>query len=179
MKPSFAHQDDAAIRFAITSCSMGPMLIAASAKGVCAILLGDDPAALTRDLRRRFPGATLVEADGSDDEPLRGLVARVIDLIETPAAHCDVALDVRGTPFQRRVWRALQSIPAGATATYTDIARRIGEPRAVRAVAQACGANPIAVAIPCHRVIRSDGSLSGYRWGTDRKRALLRREAAR
>lgn len=173
-----AHCGAAAIRYAITTCSMGSILIAASAKGVCAILLGDEAEAMTRDLRRRFPGVTLTEADGSDNEPLRALVAQVIHLIETPASHCDVALDVRGTPFQRRVWRALRAIPAGTTATYTDIARRIGEPRAVRAVAQACGANPIAVAIPCHRVIRSDGSLSGYRWGTDRKRILLRREAA-
>lgn len=180
LKPSVttlpAH-DDTTIRFAITACSLGPLLVAATAKGVCAILFGDDAKTMTHELQRRFAGVTLIQVTGSSAGTLSELLRQVVALVETPAAHGDFALDIRGgTPFQRRVWRALQSIPAGDTASYTDIARRIGEPRAVRAVAQACGANPLAVAIPCHRVVRSDGALSGYRWGTDRKRTLLQRE---
>jgi AraC family transcriptional regulator of adaptative response/methylated-DNA-[protein]-cysteine methyltransferase len=165
----------ASIRFAVGRCSLGSVLVAATDTGVCAILLGDDPDALERDLQRRFPNAQMV---GGDDE-FAGVVARVVGFIETPAAGLDLPLDVRGTAFQQRVWQELRTIPAGATASYTDIAKRIGAPKAARGVAQACAANPIAVAVPCHRVVRSDGGLSGYRWGVERKRALLDREAIR
>jgi AraC family transcriptional regulator of adaptative response/methylated-DNA-[protein]-cysteine methyltransferase len=161
------------IFFTIGECSLGSVLVAQSAHGVCSILMGEDPARLTQDLRHRFPKANLVAGVDGQEE----LVAQVAGLIEKPGARLDLPLDVRGTAFQRLVWDALQRIPPGSTATYTDIARQIGTPGAVRAVAQACGANALAVAIPCHRVIRNDGSLSGYRWGVERKRALLAREA--
>lgn len=164
---------DTAIRFAVGECSLGSILVAASARGVCAILLGDDPDALARDLQDRFPRADLI---GGDREFER-LVAQVVGLVEAPVRGLDLPLDVRGTAFQQRVWQALRAIPAGATATYAEIAERIGLPQSVRAVAQACGANPVAVAIPCHRVVRSDGGLAGYRWGVERKRALLERES--
>jgi AraC family transcriptional regulator, regulatory protein of adaptative response / methylated-DNA-[protein]-cysteine methyltransferase len=164
----------AEIHFAIGGCSLGSVLVAKSEKGVCAILMGDDPKALARDLQARFPKASLL----ADHAQLRPLLTKVGRFIEAPAGGLDFPLDARGTPFQRRVWRALGKIPAGSTASYTDIARRIGAPNSVRAVAQACGANAIAVAIPCHRVVRNDGALSGYRWGVGRKRALLEREAA-
>jgi AraC family transcriptional regulator of adaptative response/methylated-DNA-[protein]-cysteine methyltransferase len=164
---------DTEIRFAIGECSLGSILVATSARGVCAILLGDDPGELARDLQDRFPRATLL---GGDAE-FEGLVAKVVGLVEAPGVGLDLPLDVRGTAFQQRVWRALRRIPAGATASYADIARRIGSPKSVRAVAQACAENALAVAIPCHRVVRSDGGLSGYRWGVERKRALLDREA--
>jgi AraC family transcriptional regulator, regulatory protein of adaptative response / methylated-DNA-[protein]-cysteine methyltransferase len=160
------------IKFAVGECSLGSILVAQSEKGVCAILLGDDPDELARDLQDRFPRATLLGGDVEFEK----LVAMVVGLVEAPRAGLQLPLDVRGTAFQRRVWQALREIPPGTTATYTDIARRIGMPNAVRAVAQACGANAIAVAVPCHRVIRTDGSLSGYRWGVERKRALLDRE---
>jgi AraC family transcriptional regulator, regulatory protein of adaptative response / methylated-DNA-[protein]-cysteine methyltransferase len=173
-KHAVAHEP-AEIKYAVERCSLGVIVVAASEKGVCAILLGDDPTALVRDLNARFPGTRVVKAEGS----LGGLVAKVVKFVESPNTSVDVPLDARGTQFQQRVWLALQKIPAGATATYTDIATEIGAPRSVRAVAQACGANPIAVAIPCHRVVRSDGGLSGYRWGVERKRALLAREGAR
>jgi len=163
------------IHFAVGQCSLGAVLVAATEKGVCAIFLGDDPDALVRNLQDRFPAAQLV---GGDAE-FEGTVAAVIGFIETPAAGLDLPLDVRGTAFQQRVWQALRTIPAGQTTTYTDIAQRIGAPQSVRAVAGACAANPIAVAVPCHRVVRSDGGLSGYRWGVERKRALLDREAIR
>jgi AraC family transcriptional regulator of adaptative response/methylated-DNA-[protein]-cysteine methyltransferase len=163
---------DAEILFAIGACSLGAILVAASRKGVCSILIGDDPAALARDLQDRFPRAELVGADAEFER----LVARVVGLIEAPGKRADLPLDVRGTAFQHRVWAALKDIPAGSTASYTEIAKRIGEPKAVRAVAGACAANPVAVAIPCHRVVKSDGSSSGYRWGVARKRALLDRE---
>jgi AraC family transcriptional regulator of adaptative response/methylated-DNA-[protein]-cysteine methyltransferase len=140
---------------------------------VCAILLGDDPEALVRDLQDRFPRATLIGADPEFER----LVAQVVGLVESPGLSLDLPLDVRGTAFQQRVWQALREIPAGATVTYGEIAARIGAPRSVRAVAGACAANPLAVAIPCHRVVRTDGTLSGYRWGVERKRALLQREA--
>ena len=164
----------AQIRFAIGQCSLGAILTAQSEKGVCAILLGDDPDALLRDLQDRFPTARLIGGDVDYEQ----WMAKVVGLIEAPALGLDLPLDVRGTAFQQRVWRALQAIPAGSTASYLDIARQIGAPRAVRAVAQACAANSLAVAIPCHRVVRQDGGLSGYRWGVERKRALLRREGA-
>jgi len=165
----------ASMRFAVGECSLGSILVAATEKGVCAICLGDDPDALVRELQDRFPNARLVGGDGEFER----VVARVVGLVEAPALGLDLPLDVRGTAFQQRVWQALGGIPAGSTASYTDIASRIGAPKAVRAVAGACAANPIAVAIPCHRVVRSDGALSGYRWGVERKRALLGREAAR
>ena len=163
------------IRFAIGQCTLGAILVAATPRGVCAILLGDDHAALMHDLERRFPHARLVGADASFER----LVAHVVVLVEQPGLGTELQLDIRGTAFQQRVWQALRQIPAGKTASYTEIARRIGEPRAVRAVAQACAANSLAVAIPCHRVVRTDGDLSGYRWGVERKRALLDREAGR
>ncbi len=164
---------EAEIRFAVGQSSLGAILVARSERGVCAILLGDEPADLVRELEDRFPLATLI---GGDAE-FEGLVARVVGLVERPEVGLDLPLDVRGTAFQRRVWQALREIPAGTTASYTEIARRIGSPKAVRAVAQACAGNPLAVAIPCHRVVRQDGGLSGYRWGVERKQELLRREA--
>jgi AraC family transcriptional regulator of adaptative response/methylated-DNA-[protein]-cysteine methyltransferase len=161
------------IRFAIGECSLGSILVAQSGRGICAILLGDDPEALARDLQDRFPKANLIGGDRGFEK----LVARVVGLVEAPALGLDLPLDVRGTAFQQRVWQALRKIRPGATASYGDIAARIGSPRAVRAVAQACAANALAIAIPCHRVVRSDGAVSGYRWGVERKRALLQREA--
>ena len=162
------------IRFAAAECSLGSILVAATDKGVCAILLGDDPDALARELQDRFPKAEL----SGGGETFERWVAEVIGLVEAPGRGLDLPLDIGGTAFQQRVWAALRAIPAGTTATYAEIARAIGEPAAVRAVAQACGANRLAVAIPCHRVVRSDGSLSGYRWGVERKRDLLAREKA-
>jgi AraC family transcriptional regulator, regulatory protein of adaptative response / methylated-DNA-[protein]-cysteine methyltransferase len=162
------------VRFAVGECSLGSILVAQSARGVCAILLGDDPNGLVRDLQDRFPRATLVGGDARFEE----LVARVVGFVEAPALGLDLPLDVRGTAFQQRVWRALRAIPAGTTVSYADLAAKIGSRSSVRAVAQACAANPLAVAIPCHRVVRRDGSLSGYRWGVERKRALLEREGA-
>lgn len=164
---------DTEIRFAVGECSLGSILVAASVRGVCAILLGDDPDALARDLQDRFPRATLVGGDVAFER----LVAKVVGFVEAPRLGLDLPLDVRGTAFQQRVWQALRRIPAGETASYTEIARRIGAPKAVRAVAGACAANALAVAIPCHRVVRNDGGLAGYRWGVERKRALIEREA--
>lgn len=161
------------IRFAVGECSLGSILVAQSERGICAILLGDDADALTRDLQDQFPQANLIGGDAEFEQ----LVAQVVGFIEAPALGLDLPLDVRGTAFQQRVWQALRKIPVGTTATYTDIARKIGAPHAVRAVAQACGANALAVAIPCHRVVRRDGALAGYRWGVERKRTLLEREA--
>jgi len=164
---------NAEIRFAIGACSLGAILVAASKKGVCAILIGDDPDALARDLADRFPRAELI----GDDGEFEALVAKVVGLVEAPRSALDLPLDVRGTAFQHRVWAALKDIPPGSTATYADIAQAIGAPKAVRAVAGACAANMLAVAIPCHRVVRTNGALSGYRWGVERKRTLLNREA--
>ena len=164
----------AGIRFAVGECSLGAILVAATGKGVCAILLGDDPDALVRDLQDRFPKAHLIGADAAFER----LVATVVGFVEAPARGLDLPLHVRGTALQQRVWQALRRIPSGSTASYAEIAQRIGQPKAVRAVAQACASNPIAVAIPCHRVVRTDGALSGYRWGVERKRALLERERA-
>jgi AraC family transcriptional regulator of adaptative response/methylated-DNA-[protein]-cysteine methyltransferase len=161
------------IRFAIGECSLGSILVAATQKGICAVQLGDDPALLIKELQDRFPKATLRGADADFER----WVAEVIGLVEAPAGGLGLPLDVRGSAFQHRVWQALRGIPPGSTATYAEIARRIGAPSAVRAVASACAANPAAVAIPCHRVVRTDGSLSGYRWGVERKRALLERES--
>ncbi|MDB5369068.1 MAG: putative methylated-DNA--protein-cysteine methyltransferase transcription regulator [Roseomonas sp.] len=161
------------LRFAIGQCSLGAILVASSARGVAAILIGDDPDALARDLQDRFPNADLIGADAS----FEALVAQVVGFVEAPHIGLDLPLDVRGTAFQQRVWQALRDIPPGTTVTYTGLAARIGAPKAVRAVAGACAANALAVAIPCHRVIRHDGALSGYRWGVERKRDLLAREA--
>lgn len=165
-------RDDNAVefRFATGTCSLGHILVAESGKGVCAILFGDSSGTMVRDLQERFPQAKLTGGD-------KGRLDDVIRLVEEPASEPDFPLDPRGTAFQQQVWKALQEIPACKTASYMDVAKRIGAPEAVRAVAQACGANPIAVAIPCHRVVRSDGGLSGYRWGVDRKRRLLNKEA--
>jgi AraC family transcriptional regulator of adaptative response/methylated-DNA-[protein]-cysteine methyltransferase len=162
----------AEIRFAVGECSLGSILVAQSKKGVCAILLGDDPDTLVHDLQDRFPQAALVGGDGSFEQ----LIARVVGLVEAPAIGLDLPMDIRGTAFQQRVWQALRKIPAGSTASYADIAARIGARGSARAVAGACAANPLAVAIPCHRVVKSDGTVSGYRWGVERKRTLLERE---
>lgn len=161
------------IRFAIGECFLGSILVARSDRGVCAILLGDDADELARELQDRFPRANLIGGDADFEQ----LVSRVVGFVEAPGIGLDLPLDVRGTAFQQRVWQALREIPAGATASYTEIARRLGSPNSVRAVAQACAANALAVAIPCHRVVRHDGGLSGYRWGVERKRALLERES--
>jgi len=163
----------ATIRFAVGECSLGSVLVAASPAGVCAIFLGDDPDALARDLQDRFPKARITAGDAAFDR----WVAEVVGLVEQPALGLGLPLDIRGSAFQLRVWEALRRIPPGSTASYSEVAAQVGRPKAVRAVAQACAANPIAVAIPCHRVVRRDASLSGYRWGVERKVELLRREA--
>lgn len=168
------HGDDESIRYAVHASSLGSVLVAASGRGVRAILLGDDPAALLADARGRFPRAALVEGVG----PFDRTAAEVVACVEEPGRALALPLDPGGTAFQRQVWAALRDIPPGATATYTQVAAAIGRPGSVRAVAGACGANPLAVAIPCHRVLRSDGGLSGYRWGVARKAELLRRERA-
>jgi AraC family transcriptional regulator, regulatory protein of adaptative response / methylated-DNA-[protein]-cysteine methyltransferase len=162
-----------AIHFAIGECSLGSILVAKSERGVCAVLIDDDPHLLVRDLQDRFPKADLIGGESGYED----LVAKIVGLVEKPGVGLDLPLDIRGTAFQQRVWKALQQIPVGSTASYVDIAKLIGMPKAARAVALACGANSLAVAIPCHRVIRNDGGLSGYRWGVERKRALLEREA--
>ncbi|MCP1173971.1 bifunctional DNA-binding transcriptional regulator/O6-methylguanine-DNA methyltransferase Ada [Ralstonia chuxiongensis] len=161
------------IRFAVGECSLGSILVAQSDRGICAILMGDDPDALVRDLQDTFRKAEFIGGDAGFED----LVARVVGLIEAPSIGLELPLDVRGTAFQERVWQALREVPPGSTTSYAEIAARIGAPKAVRAVAQACAANHIAVAIPCHRVIRRDGNTSGYRWGVERKLALLEREA--
>ena len=163
---------DTAIRFAVGECSLGSVLVAQSDKGICAILLGEDPEALVRDLQDRFPRANLLGGDAGFER----CVAEVVRCVDAPSTGLKLPLDVRGTVFQQKVWQALRRIPAGTTASYTEIARRIGAPQSARAVAQACAANALAVAIPCHRVVRRDGTLSGYRWGIERKRALLASE---
>jgi AraC family transcriptional regulator of adaptative response/methylated-DNA-[protein]-cysteine methyltransferase len=165
---------DEEIRFAIAETSLGALLVAASEKGVCAILMGDSPEKLLQDLQDRFTRARLVGGDAKFEK----LVAKVVGLVERPRKDLDLPLDIRGTAFQQRVWKALTTIPAGETASYADIARKIGKPSAVRAVAQACAANSLAIAIPCHRVVKTDGGLSGYRWGVARKQELLAREEA-
>jgi AraC family transcriptional regulator of adaptative response/methylated-DNA-[protein]-cysteine methyltransferase len=161
------------IRFAVGQCSLGAILVAATDKGICAIALGDDPSALVNDLQDRFSHSELVGGDTKFDK----LVAQVVGFVERPTTDCKLPLDVQGTAFQQRVWQLLCKIPCGKTATYAQIARQLGRPSAVRAVASAIAANPIAVAIPCHRVIRTSGALAGYRWGIDRKTALLRLES--
>jgi AraC family transcriptional regulator of adaptative response/methylated-DNA-[protein]-cysteine methyltransferase len=174
MKPSdYRNQgSNAVIHFALGECSLGAILVARSERGVCAILLDEDPQRLLADLQRRFARATLVGGDAAFET----WMAQVVGFVEAPRLGLDLPLDVRGTAFQQRVWKALGDIPPGSTASYAEIARRIGAPSAIRAVAGACAANALAVAIPCHRVVRSDGGLSGYRWGVERKKALLERE---
>jgi AraC family transcriptional regulator, regulatory protein of adaptative response / methylated-DNA-[protein]-cysteine methyltransferase len=162
------------IRFAVGQCSLGAILVAATSRGLCAIELDNDPQALVTSLQDRFPRAEFIGADRAFEK----LVAKVVAAVERPGTARALPLDIQGTAFQERVWQALRDIPAGTTASYRDIAAAIGAPSATRAVANACGANPVAVAIPCHRVVRTDGSLGGYRWGIERKRALLEREAA-
>lgn len=161
------------IRFASGQCALGALLVAHSACGLCAILLGDQPEALLDELRQRFPRDELIGGDADAER----LLAQVVGFVEAPRLGLDLPLDVRGTAFQQRVWQALRAIPPGSTVSYAELAERIGAPKAVRAVAGACAANALAVAIPCHRVVRSDGGLSGYRWGVERKRELLEREA--
>ncbi len=160
------------IRFAVAECTLGPILVAATDKGICSIQFGDDPDALVQDLETRFSKADLVGADPD----FESLVATVIGFVEAPGTTLDLPLDIQGTAFQEKVWAALQAIPPGQTASYAEIASAIGSPRAVRAVARACATNPVAVAIPCHRVVRKDGDLSGYRWGVERKRRLIELE---
>ncbi|SFB63858.1 bifunctional DNA-binding transcriptional regulator/O6-methylguanine-DNA methyltransferase Ada [Azotobacter beijerinckii] len=160
------------IRFALGQCSLGAILVAQSERGVCAIFLGDDPEALLRDLQERFSAAELIGGDAAFEQ----LVAEVVGFVEAPRLGLELPLDIRGTAFQQRVWAVLRQIPPGTTLSYAEVATLAGVPTAVRAVARACAANALAVAIPCHRVVRSDGGLSGYRWGVERKRALLERE---
>lgn len=162
------------IRFAIGECSLGSILVASSERGICAILLGDDPERLIQDLQDTFPQANLLGGDSVYEQ----LVALVVGFVESPTLGLDLPLDIRGTAFQQRVWQALRQVPIGETVSYSEIARRIGLPKSARAVAKACSTNHLAVAIPCHRVVKQDGSLSGYRWGVQRKRALLEREAS-
>jgi len=173
-RPSHRVADRTPIRFAIRRCSLGTALVAASDKGICCILLGDDADRLRRDLAHRFPDAEPISGDAAFAQAMRPVFA----CLDTPDAEWTMALDFGGTAFQQRVWRQLRRIPPGRTVSYADLARRIGMPGGARAVARACAANAIAVAVPCHRVVRSDGALSGYRWGVARKRALLAREAA-
>jgi len=162
------------IRFAIGNCSLGAILVAQSERGICAILLGDSANQLKQNLREQFPHAELI----SGDKGFADLVDKVIAFVEHPASGLELPLDIRGTAFQQRVWQALRKIPFGKKLSYSELARNIGSPQSTRAVAQACAANTLAVAIPCHRVVRSDGALSGYRWGIDRKQELLKREAS-
>lgn len=161
------------IYFALALCSLGTVLVAQSLIGVCAILLGDDPEKLLNDLQDKFPNAELIGGDINFEQ----VIADVVGFIEAPEIGFNLPLDIQGTVFQQRVWQALRDIPVGKTVSYSDIAKKIGNPKAVRAVASACGANMLAVAIPCHRVVRNNGQLSGYRWGIDRKQALLLKEA--
>lgn len=163
------------IRFAVGECSLGSVLVAATDVGLAAVLLGDSPEPLVEDLERRFPRATIVGADPGFDD----WVAQVVALVEHPERTLELPLDIRGTAFQRRVWEALRAVPPGTTTTYSALAEALSAPSSVRAIAGACAANPIAIAIPCHRVVRRDGDLAGYRWGIDRKRELLRRESSR
>ncbi len=161
------------VSFAMGHSSLGNVLVAATSRGVCAIFLGDDAEELIADLKHRFPRADLVAAD----ESFHQTVQQVVRLVQNPAAEAALPLDIQGTAFQQRVWQALRKIPRGSTATYSQVATSIGAATSSRAVAQACAANPLAVLIPCHRVVRTDGNLSGYRWGVERKRTLLKNEA--
>lgn len=164
---------DTDIRFAIGQSTLGAILVAASPRGVCAIALGDDPEQLAHNLQNRFPHARLIGAERDFED----WVARVVGFVEAPGSGLELPLDIRGTAFQQRVWQALRAIPPGTTLSYTELARRLGVPQSCRAVASACAANPLALVIPCHRVVRSDGGLAGYRWGVERKGELIKREA--
>lgn len=161
------------LRYAIGPCELGHLLIAVGPQGLRAVLLGDEHNALLSELSMRFSGETCRE----DDAGLRAWLSAVRAVVEGRSANLAVPLDLRGTPFQLKVWKVLQAVPAGETVTYAELARRLGPGGSARAVARACAANPLAVVIPCHRVVRSDGALSGYRWGVGRKRVLLEREA--
>jgi AraC family transcriptional regulator of adaptative response/methylated-DNA-[protein]-cysteine methyltransferase len=165
----------ATIRFAVGECSLGSILVAASGLGICSIAIGNDPGTLVKELQDRFPNAELIGADKRFEK----MVARVVAFVENPSAGLELPLHVQGTAFQPRVWRALCDFPGGSTSTYSEIAQKLGHPNATRAVAGACAANTLAVAIPCHRVVRTNGSLSGYRWGVERKEKLLHLEGAR
>ncbi|HEY9449609.1 MAG TPA: methylated-DNA--[protein]-cysteine S-methyltransferase [Gemmatimonadaceae bacterium] len=176
-KPGAIPTEVARMEFVIKPSSLGLILVARRASsgcGLCAVFLDEDQDALRHHLQDSFPGVSLIDGDAELD----ALATRVVELVESPARDVDVPLDMRGTEFQKTVWQALREIPAGSTASYTDIARRIGRPTAIRAVGHACATNALAVIIPCHRAVRSDGSLAGYRWGIERKRILLEREAA-
>jgi AraC family transcriptional regulator, regulatory protein of adaptative response / methylated-DNA-[protein]-cysteine methyltransferase len=164
---------DTSIRFAVAQCTLGAILVAATEKGVCAISMGDDPDLLVRELQDQFPRAHFA----GGDETFEQMVAQVVGYVESPNIGLELPLDLQGTVFQMRVWQALREIPMGQTASYAQIAQMIGSPKSARAVAKACASNTIALAIPCHRVVRSDGALSGYRWGVERKRTLLENEA--
>ena len=161
------------IQYGTSECSFGSVLVASSERGICAILLGDNSEALLEEAQRRFPKTQLIDSG----QEIQNVLAEVVGFLKAPGARWSLPLDVQGTAFQQSVWAALLEIPSGSTTTYTQIATQIGRPQSIRAVAQACAANPIAVAIPCHRVLRRDGSLAGYRWGVERKRALLARES--
>ncbi len=165
--------DGQTIQFAVVECYLGWVAVAATGRGICMIEFGDTPEGLWEQLASRFPNADLRE----DDPAFSQLVGQVVAYVETPSNGLDLPLDIEGTAFQQKVWDALRRVPAGTTATYAEIAQRLGKPTAARAVASACAANKLAVAIPCHRVVRSDGDVSGYRWGSERKRELLKREA--
>jgi AraC family transcriptional regulator of adaptative response/methylated-DNA-[protein]-cysteine methyltransferase len=174
---AFAHRHRApriTIQYATGISWLGATLVAGTEHGICAILFNDDPAVLLPELRERFPNAEILPAD----ETFAVRAAEALSALGEPDAATQLSLDIVGTEFQRRVWQELQTIPAGETATYAEIAARIGQPQAARAVARACAANHIAVAVPCHRVIRSDGGVAGYRWGVERKHKLLEREGA-
>ena len=160
------------IRFALGQCALGAILVAETDRGLCAIALDDAPEPLLAQLQQQFPRARLVGGDAAFERR----VARVVGFVEQPALGLDLPLDVRGSAFQQRVWQALRAVPAGQTVSYAELARRIGQPRGARAVARACASNVLAVAIPCHRVVRGDGALAGYRWGVARKQALLASE---
>lgn len=164
------------IRAVVTRCSLGRVLVAVTERGVCAAAFGESEASLVEELHRRFPKATIERVNLSNDDDIAALVREVVAMVEAPEAKSNVPIDLIGTAFQQKVWRALREIPAGATISYSELARRIGAPKAVRAVGTACGNNPVAVVVPCHRVVREDGELGGYRWGLSRKKMLLARE---
>lgn len=172
-RPQSAHNAQQPVHFALGTCALGAILVAQSARGLCAIALGDDPDTLVEQLQARFVHAAHVQ----DDPVFEAMLDQVIAFVDAPDQAFELPLDIQGTAFQQQVWQALQAIPPGQTASYTEVAQRIGAPRAVRAVASACAANTLALVIPCHRVVRQDGALSGYRWGIERKRSLLEREA--
>jgi AraC family transcriptional regulator, regulatory protein of adaptative response / methylated-DNA-[protein]-cysteine methyltransferase len=177
MKPSTYRRGGVGedIQYHVSKCSLGYLLVAATAKGICSIRFGDTPVDLLTELKELFPRAKILPGDAA----FQKIVAETLTFVERPKARFSLPLDIRGTVFQQKVWTALQNIPLGKTASYQDVAKSIGKPAAVRAVAGACAANPVAIAVPCHRVVKADGALSGYRWGVTRKDSLLKREGAR